>query len=117
MANINAAGFGTIAFRADVDGEINSTGVYILIKSPTTGGSSQAKSIAPTGLDATNEIFGLSEIGYPHTYDGGGGYPVTAGGTTYNVLITYLDYENTVGSFLAGYPSGDDPEYYLHNDS
>jgi len=117
--NINAAGFGTIAYRGDSGGNPDTTGSYITIKSQTTGSGSEVEFVAPSANDATNEIFGLSEAAYPHTYNGGGGYsiPESGGATTYNVIIEHLAVEKVIGTFASGYPSGDDSKYTERHDS
>ena len=117
LAEINAAGFGTIAFRSDTVGNPDVTGNYILMKSTTTGGSSEVEFVAPASLDATNEIFGLSEAGYPHTYVGGGGYTIPDDSTTYNVIIEYLSVESNIGTFEGGYPAAADTQYTRRDDS
>lgn len=105
VAAINAAGFGTIAYRSDSAGNIGTAGVYITIKSSTIGGSSEVEFVAPAANDATNEIFGLSEAAYPHTYAGGSGYAVPNDSASYNVVIEHLVVESVTGNFLSGYPS------------
>ncbi len=119
VAAINAAGFGTIAFRVDSVGNPVTDGAFIMVKSSTTGGSSEVEFVAPSATDATNEIFGLSEGAYPHTYNGGGGYaiPDSSGATPYDVIIEYLSVESVTGNFEGGYPSGDDSEYTELDDS
>lgn len=117
IAAINAAGFGTVAFRADSVGNPDVSKFYVLIKSSTTGGSSEVEFTAPASLDATNEIFGLSEVGYPHTFTGGGGYTIPDDSTTYNVLIEYLSVESVVGTFEGGYPTASDSQYTRRDDS
>lgn len=116
---INAAGFGTVAYRGDSGGNPDTTGSYITMKSQTTGSGSEVEFVAPAANDATNEIFGLSEAAYPHTYNGGGGYaiPESGGATTYNVLIEHLAVEKTVGTFASGYPSSGDSKYTERHDS
>lgn len=119
VAAINAAGFGTIAYRVDSVGNPIAAGTYILVKSSTTGGSSEVEFVAPSATDATNEIFGLSEGAYPHTYNGGGGYaiPDSSGATPYDVIIEYLSVESNVGNFEGGYPTGSDTELTQRDDS
>lgn len=117
VAALNAAGFGTFAFRADSVGNPVTTGAYLLVKSPTTGGSSEVEFVAPSATDATNEIFGLSEAAYPHIYNGGGGYAIPNDSTDYDVLIEYLSVESVIGNFEGGYPTGDDTEYTQRDDS
>lgn len=117
VATINAAGFGTIAFRTDTAGNPSVTGSYIMLKSNTIGGSSEVEFVAPSANDATEEIFGLSEAGYPHTYVGGGGYTIPDDSTDYDVIIEYLSVESAVGNFESGYPTGSDTEYTLRDDS
>lgn len=108
VAAINAAGFGTIAYRSDAAGNIGDAGVYITIKSSTIGGSSEVEFVAPAANDATNEIFGLSEAAYPHTYTGGSGYSVPNDSASYNVVIEHLVVESVTGNFLSGYPSAEE---------
>jgi len=117
VAAINAAGFGTIAFRADSVGNPITSGDYILVKSATTGGSSEVEFVAPASLDATNEIFGLSEGAYPHTYNGGSGYTIPADSANYDVIIEYASVESVTGNFEGGYPTGGDTEYTRRDDS
>ncbi len=119
VAAINAAGFGTIAFRVDSVGNPVTDGAFIMVKSSTTGGSSEVEFVAPSATDATNEIFGLSEGAYPHTYNGGGGYaiPDSSGATPYDVIIEHLSVESVSGNFESGYPTGDDSEYTERDDS
>ena len=117
VAAINAAGFGTVAYRADSVGNPVTDGAYILMKSPTTGGSSEVEFVAPSATDATFEIFGLSEGAYPHTYNGGGGYAIPNDSTSYDVLIEYLSVESVIGTFEGGYPTGGDTEYTQRDDS
>jgi len=117
VANINAAGFGTIAFRSTSAGDPDTSGNYILIQSTTTGTSSSVKFLTPSSADATLEIFGLSESSYPHTYTGGGGYSIPSDSTTYNVIIEHIAVESTVGNFLSGYPTGSSSKYTKQADS
>jgi len=105
VAAINAAGFGTIAYRSDSAGNIGAAGAYVTIKSSTTGAASEVEFVAPAANDATLEMFGLSEAAYPHTYAGGGGYAVPNDSATYNVVIEHLTVESVTGNFLSGYPS------------
>ncbi len=117
LAEINTAGFGTIAFRSDVGGNPITTGAYITIKSSTTGGSSEVEFVAPSATDATNEIFGLDEGAYPHTFVGGGGYQIPDDSTSYDVIIEYLSVNSVVGNFAGGFPTGSDPQYTQRDDS
>jgi len=117
IANINNAGFGTIAFRSDSAGNPITTGKYITIISTISGSSSKVEFTAPSANDASNEIFGLNESSYPHTYSGGGGYTIPADSTTYNVIIEYLSVESVVGNFKGGYPTSGDSKYTKQNDS
>lgn len=117
VAAINAAGFGTVAFRVDSVGNPISTGAYIMVKSSITGASSEVEFVAPSATDATNEIFGLSEAAYPHTYNGGGGYTIPSDSTDYDVLIEHLNVESVTGNFEGGYPTGGDSQYTEQDDS
>lgn len=66
IANINTALHDTCAFETDVNGNIG-TG-YITIRSLTAGESSKVKILKPSANDATYDILGLSESGYPYDY-------------------------------------------------
>ena len=115
---INTAGFGTVAFNTNANGNFAGSG-YLTIKSTTTGAGSEVELTAPASVDATYEILGLSESTYPHTFNGGGGYaiPDSGGVTTYKILIEHLSYRDTIGTFKAGYPTGSDDSYTQLHDS
>jgi len=117
LAAINAAGYGTIAFQTDAVGNFDPDGTYITLKSPTTGGSSEVEFQVPSANDAGNEIFGITESGYPQTTNGGGGYDITDDSTTYNIVIEHVAVDSVIGNFMAGYPSGSDTEYTRRDDS
>lgn len=118
VRNINAAGFGRVAFETGSDGNPSGTN-YITIKSLSTGASSEVEFVSPAATDATNEIFGLNEASYPHTYNGGGGYtiPDSSGATSYNILLEYAYTDDTPGTFLAGYPDAADNAFTQRHDS
>jgi len=117
LAAINAAGYGTIAFQTDAVGNFDPDGTYITLKSPTTGGSSEVEFQVPSANDAGNEIFGITESGYPQTSVGGGGYDITDDSITYNIVIEHVAVDSVIGNFIAGYPSGSDTEYTRRDDS
>jgi hypothetical protein len=116
MAAINAAGFGSIAYRSDVGGNPITSGAYLTIKSATVGGASEVEFQAPSATDATAEIFGLDEGAYNHTYVGGGGYAVTDDSTTYNVIIEHQVVKSVPGNFESGYPLVDGDKYTQQTD-
>ena len=117
MAAINAAGFGSIAYRSDAAGNPITSGSYLTIKSATVGGASEVEFQAPSATDATAEIFGLDEGAYNHTYVGGGGYSVPDDSQTYNVIIEHQTVKSVPGNFEAGYPLVDGDQYTQQNDS
>jgi len=68
IGKINNAIGQDVAVETDAEGDESGEN-YITIKSlnPNTA-TAQVKFLAPTGNDATNEVFGLDEGAYPHTY-------------------------------------------------
>jgi hypothetical protein len=69
ISAINAITGQTIATETNSSGETGNS--YITLTSPTAGtanASSEIKFLAVLSNDATNEVFGLDETAYPHTF-------------------------------------------------